>query len=49
MLNAIWYARRRYASQYANQALLCSAAARNGSGPLKASFLTMLLVEDMIA
>ena len=33
----------------ANQALLSSTVARDGSGPLKASFLTMLLLEDTIA
>ena len=33
----------------ANQALLSSTVARDGSGPLKASFLTMLLLEDAIA
>ena len=32
-----------------NQALLSSTLARDGSGPLKASFLTMLLLEDTIA
>jgi hypothetical protein len=34
---------------HANQALLSSTVARDGSGPLKASFLTMLLLEDTIA
>ena len=33
----------------ANKALLSSTVARDGSGPLKASFLTMLLLEDTIA
>ncbi|MDA0358876.1 MAG: hypothetical protein O2835_02315 [Proteobacteria bacterium] len=32
-----------------DQALLSSTVARDGSGPLKASFLTMLLLEDTIA
>ena len=32
-----------------NQALLSSTLARDGSGPLKASFLTMLLLGDTIA
>ena len=34
---------------HANQALLSSTVARDGSGPLKTSFLTMLLLEDTIA
>jgi hypothetical protein len=34
---------------HANQALLSSTVARDGSRPLKASFLTMLLLEDTIA
>ena len=34
---------------HANQALLSITVARDGSGPLKASFLTMLLLEDTIA
>ena len=34
---------------HANQALLSSTVARDSSGPLKASFLTMLLLEDTIA
>jgi hypothetical protein len=34
---------------HANQALLSSTVARDGSGPLKASFLMMLLLEDTIA
>ena len=34
---------------HANQALLSSTVARDGSGRLKASFLTMLLLEDTIA
>ena len=34
---------------HANQALLSSTVARDGSGPQKASFLTMLLLEDTIA
>ena len=34
---------------HANQALLSSTVARDGSGPLKASFLTMLLLQDTIA
>tara|TARA_B100001093_G_C26697597_1_gene957591 strand:- start:219 stop:593 length:375 start_codon:yes stop_codon:yes gene_type:complete len=34
---------------HANQTLLPSTVARDGSGPLKASFLTMLLLEDAIA
>jgi hypothetical protein len=33
---------------HANQALLLSTIARVGSGPLKASFLTTLLLEDTI-
>jgi hypothetical protein len=32
-----------------DQALLSSTVARDGSGPLKASFLTMLLLEDTVA
>ena len=34
---------------HANQALLSSTVARDGSDPLMASFLTMLLLEDTIA
>ena len=34
---------------HANQALLSSTVARDGSDPLKASFLTMLLLEDTFA
>ena len=34
---------------HANQAILSSTVARDGSGPLKASFLAMLLREDTIA
>lgn len=34
---------------HANQALLSSTVARDGSGLLKASFLTMLLLENTIA
>ena len=34
---------------HVNQALLSSTVARDGSGPLKAPFLTMLLLEDTIA
>ena len=35
-------------SHHVNQALLSSTVARDASGPLKASFLTMLLLEDTI-
>jgi hypothetical protein len=34
---------------HADQALLSSTVARDGSGPLKAPFLTMLLLEDTLA
>jgi len=34
---------------HGDQALISSTVARDGSGPLKASFLTMLLLEDTIA